>query len=66
MPGMSGPELQPELKRWAGGIPILFTTGPCDATLGTRRLAKGAVRFLLKPFSESDLLGAVDTAVASK
>jgi len=65
MPGMSGPELQLELKRRASGIPIIFITAQSDVTLGPRLLSTGAAGFLLKPFSESALLDALDTALGS-
>jgi len=61
MPGMSGPELQQELKRCGREIPIIFITGQSDDTVRARVLKQGAAGFLLKPFSDSDLLAAVKT-----
>jgi FixJ family two-component response regulator len=63
MPGMSGPELQLELKRRGREIPIIFITGQRDDTVRARVLKQGAVGFLLKPFSDTALLGAIKTAV---
>ncbi len=50
MPGMSGPELQQELKRHGLGIPIIFITAHGDADVIAKAKADGAVDCLLKPF----------------
>ena len=63
MPGMSGPELYQELKRREQDIPIIFITGQRDETIRARVLKQGAVGFLLKPFSDADLLAAIKTAL---
>ena len=61
MPGMSGPELARELMLRKLRIPIIFISAHRDEMLGRRLVELGAVGFLLKPFSESDLLKALDT-----
>jgi len=63
MPGMSGPELHQELKRRRREIPIVFITGQRDEAIRTRMLEQGAAAFLLKPFSDTALLAAVNTAL---
>ena len=63
MPGMSGPELQQELKRRGQEIPIIFITGQRDETIRARVLKQGAAGFLLKPFSDAALLAAIKTAL---
>jgi FixJ family two-component response regulator len=63
MPGMSGPELDLELERRGKAIPIIFITGQRDDAVRDRLLKKGAVDFLLKPFSDADLLAAIDKAL---
>lgn len=63
MPGMSGPELQQELKRRGHEIPIIFITGRRDETIRARMLKQGAAGFLFKPFSDADLLAAIKTAL---
>lgn len=63
LPGMSGPELQQELLRRGKKVPIVFITAQGDPSLGPRLLARGAVAFLLKPFSDDALLEAVNAAV---
>ena len=63
MPGMSGPDLQQELTRRRRTIPIVFITAYGAASVGPCLLARGAVRCLVKPFSEAALLEAVGTAL---
>jgi FixJ family two-component response regulator len=65
MPGMSGPELQQELKRRGKEIPIIFITGRKDDTVRSQVLKQGAAAFLLKPFSDGDLLSAINTTLHS-
>lgn len=63
MPGMSGPELQQELKRLGKRIPIIFISGQRDEAVRTQVLKQGAAAFLLKPFSDASLLTAIKTAL---
>jgi FixJ family two-component response regulator len=63
MPGMSGPELQQELKRRGKAIPIVFITGRRDEAVRAQVLKQGAAGFLLKPFSDSAMLAAIKTAL---
>ena len=63
MPGMSGPELQQELKRRGEEIPTIFITGQRDETIRSRVLEQGAAGFLIKPFSDAALLAAIKSAL---
>jgi FixJ family two-component response regulator len=63
MPGMSGPELQRELKLRGKHIPIVFITANRDEDVRPRVLAQGAVACLFKPFSDTALLEALNTAL---
>jgi FixJ family two-component response regulator len=63
MPGMTGLELQRELKRRGLRIPIVFITAHADPTLRPRVLAAGAAECLFKPFTETALLEAVRAAL---
>jgi FixJ family two-component response regulator len=65
MPGMSGPELQAELDRRGHDMPIVFITGQLDERIRPQVLAAGALECLLKPFSETALLGAVNAALGT-
>jgi FixJ family two-component response regulator len=62
MPGMTGPELQQELKTLEYDIPIVFITAHGDSAVRPRMLAQGAVECLFKPFSEAALVHALNTA----
>jgi FixJ family two-component response regulator len=63
MPGMSGPDLQRELKRRNQPIPIVFITANEDSSECAGVLDDGAVGCLIKPFSETALLRAVTKAI---
>jgi FixJ family two-component response regulator len=63
MPGMTGPDLQRELKIRQQEIPIIFITGGRDEAVRSRLLKEGAVECLFKPFSDSDLLDALNVAL---
>lgn len=63
MPGMSGPDLQQELKLREQSIPIVFITAQRDATARLRLIAEGAVECLFKPFEPTDLLRALTNAL---
>jgi FixJ family two-component response regulator len=66
MPGMSGLDLQQELKRRGRAIPIIFITGQKDEDVRKQALRQGAVKFLYKPFSDSALLDAVNAALCGQ
>jgi FixJ family two-component response regulator len=66
MPDMTGPELQQELRRRRKEIPIVFITARADDTIRSRLLAQGAVECLYKPFSQTALLEALNTALRER
>ena len=59
MPGMSGPDLQRELKNQQKHIPIIFITASGDRSVRSRLLADGGAECLFKPFSDTALLDAL-------
>ena len=63
MPGMSGPDLQLELKCRRREIPIIYITAQTDETIRPRMLESGAAECLFKPFSERALLEALNVAL---
>lgn len=63
MPGMSGPELQEELTRRRRHIPIIFITAQTSDALRAQMLTRGAVECLIKPFSDTALLDALELAL---
>jgi len=63
MPGMSGPDLQRELKRRGHETPVIFITASTDKSVRPRLLELGAVECLFKPFSDTALLEALRVAL---
>ena len=63
MPGMSGRDLQHELKQRRQIVPIVFITAHGDEALRPRVLEQGAVECLFKPFSDTALLEAIQAAL---
>jgi len=66
MPGITGPELQQELIRRRQAIPTIFITGNRDTNARSRLLQQGAVECLFKPFTDTALLEALNTALRSR
>jgi FixJ family two-component response regulator len=62
LPDVSGLELQRELAA-GDGPPIVFITGHGDIPSSVRAMKAGAIEFLPKPFSEQELLRAIDAAI---
>ncbi|HEV7796674.1 MAG TPA: sigma-54 dependent transcriptional regulator [Pyrinomonadaceae bacterium] len=60
LPGISGLELQSQLRASGSEVPIVFVTAHGDAAVRARALEGGAVDFLQKPFSENALFKAID------
>lgn len=63
MPGLSGLDLQSELSHAGIHLPIIFITGHGDIPTTVRAMKAGAVEFLTKPVSDSELLAAIDQAL---
>ena len=67
LPGMSGPDLQQELRHRGSTIPIVFITAlGDDASLRRRLTANGAAAVLFKPFTDTTLLEAVEAALKTR
>lgn len=66
MPGMTGLELQQELRRDGHEIPVIFISAQKDAAIREQAFRQGAVKFLSKPFSDTVLLEALNLAVPMK
>jgi FixJ family two-component response regulator len=62
LPDISGLELQRELAQ-ANGPPIVFISGHADIPSSVRAMKAGAIEFLPKPFSDQELLTAVQSAI---
>lgn len=66
LPGMSGPDLHKELLRRGRKLPVVFITAQGDRSLPARLVAAGAVACLLKPFSDTALLEALQSACGKR
>jgi len=64
LPGISGLDLQHELKKKKISIPIIFLTAHADVPMSVRAMKSGAIEFLTKPFRQQDLLDAVQRSIA--
>jgi FixJ family two-component response regulator len=63
LPGLSGLNLQRELRGRNIQIPIIFITGHGDIPMTVQAMKAGAVEFLTKPFRDQDLLDAIEQAI---
>jgi FixJ family two-component response regulator len=63
MPGMNGLDLQRELHLRGQKIPIVFITAQQDEAKRAGAMEQGALRMLLKPFSDTALLEALSAAL---
>jgi FixJ family two-component response regulator len=63
LPGISGLDLQHELKRGRISIPIIFLTAHADVPMSVKAMKSGAFEFLTKPFRQQDLLDAVQRSL---
>jgi FixJ family two-component response regulator len=66
MPGMGGLELKRRLSENRCQIPVIFITAHANEQTRRRCMRDGAVDFLSKPFSDSALLGAIESALNLK
>lgn len=65
LPGISGVELQEQMRTAGVDIPIIFMTAHGDMPMVRKVMKAGAVEFLIKPFQKGELLQAVDQAFAT-
>lgn len=62
LPGMSGLALQKYLHEHECDFPVVLMTGHGEVSSAVRAMKEGAVDFLEKPFSKSDLMAALGAA----
>jgi FixJ family two-component response regulator len=62
MPDMSGLALYGHLVAIGTPIPTILITAYPDETVRTRALSAGVTGYLIKPFSEAELLACINTA----
>jgi len=63
MPGLSGLDLQNELKKRGIEIPVVVITGHGDVQMAVRAMKAGVFDFIEKPFNDQYLLDLVNRAV---
>ena len=63
MPGLTGLDLQRELRSAQTLLPIIFITGQGDIPMSVRAMKDGAVDFLPKPVQDKVLLNAIGQAL---
>lgn len=66
MPGMTGLDLQQELRRRGQQIPIIFITAQKDQAIREQAFKQGAFNLLYKPFSDTALFDALNAVVQLK
>jgi len=64
LPDLNGLDLQKRMAEANREIPIVFITGRGDVPTSVRAMKAGAIEFLIKPFSDGDLLDAIQQAIA--
>jgi len=64
LPGVSGLDLQNELKQANPNLPIIFITGHGNIPMSVKAMKSGAEDFLPKPVQDADLLRAIEHALA--
>ena len=64
MPGMSGIELQHEMKLRGDTLPIIFISAHGDIDMAVNTLKAGAIDFLQKPVDDQRLLKTIENAVS--
>jgi two-component system, LuxR family, response regulator FixJ len=65
MPGMSGLELQRELKKCDAAVPVILITGHGDIAMAVQAIKEGAFDFVEKPFDDERLVASIAHAAES-
>ncbi len=63
MPTRSGLQLQRDLNRCQNLMPVIVLTGHADVPIAIQAMKQGAYDFIEKPYSDSELLASVTTAL---
>jgi two-component system response regulator FixJ len=65
MPGISGMELQQELKKRDSAVPVILITGHGDIAMAVQAIKQGAFDFIEKPFDDERLIASIVQAIES-
>jgi len=63
MPEMTGFDVQARLRAMRIDVPVVFITASDDLSLSEKVVAEGGIRLLRKPFSNAELLEAIELAL---
>jgi FixJ family two-component response regulator len=63
LPGMSGIELQTELRKRKNDIPVIFITGHGDDEIRKSVTQEGIIDFIEKPINHDALLKCIETTL---
>ena len=66
MPAMSGFDVQARLRAMRIDVPAVFITASDDLSLSEKVIAEGGIRLLRKPFSNAELLEAIEVALRGR
>jgi FixJ family two-component response regulator len=64
LPGTNGLDLQQSLAESRPDMPVVVMTGHGDVPRSVRAMKAGAVEFLTKPFSDTELLAGIERALS--
>lgn len=62
MPGMSGQDTLPEIKKIDPDIEVIILTGHASVDIAAEMIARGGSDYLLKPYPMDELLGIIHIA----
>lgn len=63
MPGMSGLQLQQQLRERGSTLPVIVITGHADVSMAVRAMQNGALTFLEKPSQDQELWRSIEQAL---
>jgi two-component system response regulator FixJ len=66
MPGMSGLDLQRELKAQGKDLPLILITGHGDVAMAVTAMKEGAFDFIEKPYDADYLIARIEKALAAE
>lgn len=65
MPGMTGLDLQRELKARSSSVPVILITGHGDIAMAVSAMREGAFDFIEKPYDAQRLIASIEKALAA-
>lgn len=66
LPGMSGLELQAQVKQDQPDLPVILMTGHGDVAVARTALRAGTLDFIEKPINDDELLSAIELALSGE